>query len=590
MGVVYKAEDPEIGRVVAIKTLRSLVSGQQTSVDQAIKRFSMEARSAGSLRHPNIITIFEINRDGNIPYMVMDYIEGQGLDAIIDSHGQLSPATMIHYLSQVAGALDYAHSRGVTHRDIKPSNIFIDQNDSAYILDFGVATISGGPRVTAETILGTPGYMSPEQILNTEVDHRTDLFSLAVVAFECLSAERPFPGDNFTTVINSILNGKPLSLTQLVPGIALTLEAQFERAFSRDRDQRFQTAEEMISAFTKAAGLDQRQSDLVAGTAEETSSSRKRLRTSGWKRVQPADFSDPESAVSSAVAEGSGEKRGRVNTKDFVSPWRQAAPLVDEQGEVRDARRSYQQLIPAERQDSSSRTGEALFGAAPTIRSGDFGRPPDPREGYSVSFVVACVLGSVSVVAALIIFVYLFGGDSPGGVVASDNGPGKEIENIGIDTPFELAEESVLELPEADPVPEGILISDMTDRQVLGVLISGSANDEMVLAAVKEGHLRGVQKLVEALSVPLQSDSYLVRIETVKVLGELGDKRMVPNLLPLLDDHDALVRGHTARALGRLGDHKAIGYLSARRLNESQPEVLFAIEKAIERINGYPCN
>src|SRR5262249_10656660 len=142
MGVVYKAKDPEIGRLVAIKTLKSVFMGDDAAGNEALQRFRQESRSAGKLHHPNIVTIFEAGRtDNGSPHVVMEYIEGKSLEAILAEAGPLEPLAVLHYLAQIASAIDYAHSQSVIHRDIKPSNIIIDAHHRPYLLDFGVAKL-----------------------------------------------------------------------------------------------------------------------------------------------------------------------------------------------------------------------------------------------------------------------------------------------------------------------------------------------------------------------------------------------------------------------------------------------------------------
>lgn len=256
MGTVYKAEDPEIGRTVAIKVIKVLPSNPYMDEKSCLDRFRIEARSAGSLRHSHIVTIFDVNTEAKPPYLVMDHIDGIGLDRIIESSGRLDPYDVVHYLYQIAQGLDYAHGKGIIHRDIKPSNILVDSGGHAYMLDFGVATISGHSHFDENSpIIGSPAYMAPEQILNEELDNRADIFSLAVVAFECFTGHRPFGGDNFTIVARQIIKGEHKSLDNYVDGLPLTLETEFEKALARDKKVRFRSACMMMMVFCDALGI-----------------------------------------------------------------------------------------------------------------------------------------------------------------------------------------------------------------------------------------------------------------------------------------------------------------------------------------------
>lgn len=588
MGVVYKGEDPEIGRMVAIKTLRTILSGQDAEIDAAIKRFSMEARSAGSLRHPNIVTIFEVSRDGNLPYLVMDYIEGEGLDAVISQKTRLDPEWTFQYLSQIAEALDYAHLKGVVHRDIKPSNILIDRANHAYILDFGVATFTNAG--VQSTVMGTPGYMAPEQILNEKVDHRVDLFAFAVVAFECLTGQRPFPGDNFTTVVGNILNSKPIPLTELVPSLPLSLEVEFEKALSKDKEDRFPSAREFVKAIARASGLSLNREILQEGTnrgsqLESDGEKRKPIKgnrkpTAGWKRVRQRKFSDVNKVKLQDITS---DIRPRVDT-DKVALQENISKAKDliKVEEVKAKTQHYNQFISGD----SRRPSETIFGNVGTYGSNN--REGDLEPRFNTTHLTAMGLGAFCLVIAYMIYSQVSLMNQPIEVVTVDPNQQKQIQDIGVDSPLELPDENTLAVPQVDPIPSGKTISEMTDKEVLGVLVSGGVPDEMVLNALKEAVLRRIPQTLEACLFPMQSDSYIVRIEAVKTIAELGDKRIVPKLLLLLDDHDALVRSHTAKALGKLGDRRAVAYLTARLLNEESPEVRVAVKNAIEKINGYP--
>ncbi len=256
-GLVYKAQDPGIGRFVAIKTVNASGPGGVEARSQLVERLRSEARAAGNLRHPNIVTIFEVGEDFESPYIVMGYVEGETLGELVARKGALTPPEALKILWQVASALDYAHDHGVLHKDIKPANIVIDRGGQVMLLDFGIAALTTslveGPGAVA---LGTPAYMSPEQLLNKTVTHRSDLFSLAIVAFELFAGRRPFPGDSFQTVVGSILNGRKLPLGELNPALPLALEAEFETALSTKEEARFGSAQAMVDAFSKALGVD----------------------------------------------------------------------------------------------------------------------------------------------------------------------------------------------------------------------------------------------------------------------------------------------------------------------------------------------
>jgi serine/threonine-protein kinase len=244
MGTVYRAHDPAIGRVVAIKTFR-LDSRVSTATRDRIVR---EARSAGILSHPNIVTIYDVNADGETAYIAMEFVDGQGLDAVIADAAPFRPAAVLPWLEQMADALDYAHRRGVIHRDVKPANVLLTRLGQIKLADFGIAKISSAASTDGNLILGTPGYMSPEQIRGDKLDHRTDVFSLGVVVFELLTGQRPFEGDSVVTTIYKVVNEAPPAAHELVSGLPPEIDGVLERALDKDPEIRFKTCREFVDA------------------------------------------------------------------------------------------------------------------------------------------------------------------------------------------------------------------------------------------------------------------------------------------------------------------------------------------------------
>jgi len=542
MGVVYKAEDPEIGRVVAVKTLRKVHGPSSNAVQSTLERFKQEARSAGRLRHPNIITIFDANSEDDAPFIVMDYIEGQGLDAVIQKHTRLTPAETVHYLRQIAEGLDYAHSMGVLHRDIKPSNILIDGSGRAFILDFGVASLTSGTSPGA-AVVGTPGYMSPEQIQNESLDNRCDLFSLGVVAFEALCGSRPFAGDNVAAVIQSILQGRRDSLQTLAPELPLQAELEIDRMLASDRSQRFSSGREFVNALAAALG--------VEGTGGVSTSKAlvRRRKPSLWKPFQVPGAEAPPINLPEAVS------RKRRPSLEFLTPFRKpAGPSLTE------VDRSAEQGHDAPSADESV---SALIAS----------------QRHGPLFWVACGLAVVSVVLVGILAVRMHRAPLP--QVSSPS----TLTDSRVATPD--VQDGLLQLPAVAPVPVGVSVHEMSDEQLLGVLVSGGMAEEQVLDALKEGRERRIVGFIEAAVHALKSDSYLVRVETLKLLAELGDRRAVPEILVVLDDDDPVVRSNAARALGTLADPRSLAYLSSRLVREDDPAVKKSIKTAIDQINGY---
>jgi len=246
MGIVYKGVDPYIGRTLAIKTIRFDIMGQPSAQEEAQKRFMREARSAGNLSHPNIVTIYEVGEDVGTTYIAMEYIEGHSLEEIMASGRQFTPEEVTDIVEQIGSALDYAHQKGITHRDIKPANILIDNEGAAHIVDFGIARIATSTMTQTSMVMGTPSYMSPEQIAGKKVDGRSDIFSLGTIMYELLTNEKPFPGDNLTTIVYKIMNETPPPPRVLSPEISEELEIVVKKALAKNPRERYQSCKELL--------------------------------------------------------------------------------------------------------------------------------------------------------------------------------------------------------------------------------------------------------------------------------------------------------------------------------------------------------
>jgi serine/threonine-protein kinase len=243
MGVVYKALDPTIGRTVALKTMRLDVHG--LDAQEMVRRFQNEARAAGVLNHPNIVTIYDAGECDGIFYIAMEYIEGTTLHEILAEKRVLATDEVLQIARQISRGLDYAHCNGIIHRDIKPANIMITANGTVKIMDFGIAK-SGGQVTNTGQVLGTPNYMSPEQVKGKSLDGRSDLFSLGVLLYEMLTGEKPFVGQNVTTIIYKIVNENPITPRDLDVTVHPGLSAIVTRALAKAPDDRYQTCADLV--------------------------------------------------------------------------------------------------------------------------------------------------------------------------------------------------------------------------------------------------------------------------------------------------------------------------------------------------------
>ncbi len=251
MGTVYLGKDPKINREVAIKTLRY----EEIDDDQLAevkKRFFREAEAAGKLSHPNIVTIFDVGEDYEIAYMAMELLDGSDLAKYCTKESLLPMHEVVRILTSVANALDYAHSNDVVHRDIKPANIMVLKSGEVKVADFGIARVVTSSKTQTGVVLGTPSYMSPEQIAGQKVDGRSDLFSLGVVLYEMLCGEKPFKGESIATLMFNITTSPPTPLLELNPNIPPGFMPIIEKALAKDRDTRYQNGKEMANDLAEA--------------------------------------------------------------------------------------------------------------------------------------------------------------------------------------------------------------------------------------------------------------------------------------------------------------------------------------------------
>lgn len=242
MGVVFKAQDPLIGRLIALKTITASVADDPGLVE----RFRREAKAAGALQHPNIVTIHEMGEADEVPFIAMEYLEGESLDALISRRAPVPLAQKVGYLVQTCRALQYAHRRGVIHRDIKPANIVVTVEGVVKVVDFGIARLAETSKTQTGTMLGTLGYMSPQQIQGKHADSRSDIWSLGVVLYELLTYRRPFAGENHAALLLSILQKEPVPLRELVRACPQQLDVISRRALAKDDAARYQSMEQLL--------------------------------------------------------------------------------------------------------------------------------------------------------------------------------------------------------------------------------------------------------------------------------------------------------------------------------------------------------
>ena len=245
MGVVYRAEDPELGRKVAIKTIA--LSGSLQEMDTIQARFRQEARAAGTVSHPSIVTIYDVGREGDLAFIAMELVEGVELRQMI-REGSIAPRQALEIAALVADGLEYAHARGVIHRDVKPGNIMVLPDGRVKIMDFGIARLQESEVKThTGVLLGSPQYMAPEQVAGHAIDRRADIFSLGVVLYEMLTGVKPFDAADLTQLLFWVVNLPHKPPSERNPSLPPVIDYVIARALKKDPAERYATADEFAA-------------------------------------------------------------------------------------------------------------------------------------------------------------------------------------------------------------------------------------------------------------------------------------------------------------------------------------------------------
>lgn len=255
MGTVYFGRDPKINRVVAIKTMALSEEFEEQELEKARARFFREAETAGRLSHPNIVTIYDAGEEQDLAYIAMEYLEGKDLTHLIRGKQPLPPRFVLDIAARVADALDYAHRQDVVHRDIKPANIMYNEKDSGVkVTDFGIARITASSRTKTGVILGTPSYMSPEQLAGKKVDGRSDLYSLGVTMYEMLTGKQPFTAETMAALMYQIANMPHPDIPAVRPDVPPCACTLVDTLLAKDPSKRFQTGAELKQAIVACLG------------------------------------------------------------------------------------------------------------------------------------------------------------------------------------------------------------------------------------------------------------------------------------------------------------------------------------------------
>ena len=305
MGLVYRAIDPNIGRTVALKTMRLDVHGMEH--DDMLRRFKNEARAAGLMNHPNIVTIYDADEADGLFYIAMEYMEGQTVQSLIAEKRVLAAEQIVEIGLQVCRGLEYAHSIKVIHRDIKPANIMITRQNMAKIMDFGISKAVGS-MTSSSQVLGTPNYMAPEQIKGLDLDGRADVFSFGVVLYEMATGERPFVGQNVTTIIYKIVNENPIPPNELEVTVHPGLSAVIARCLSKNPYERYGSATELAEDLANYQSI-AADGEITSVIPDEEAAKAAGSSTGTWRTTQAIGSSTGSQAAAARAALSTGTIR-----------------------------------------------------------------------------------------------------------------------------------------------------------------------------------------------------------------------------------------------------------------------------------------
>ncbi|HUQ26884.1 MAG TPA: protein kinase [Burkholderiales bacterium] len=305
MGVVYEGVDPRLGRRVAIKTILKAHLDEDTGKDFAM-RFVREAQAVARLNHPNIVQVYDFGEENQIAYLVMEFIKGKELKTFFDANERFDLKEVVRIMFELCEALDFAHNAGIIHRDIKPANVMIDTQGRTKLTDFGVARVQDSDKTSVErtqagTMVGTPAYMSPEQITGGTIDKRTDVFSAGIILYQFLTGEKPFTGSGAWTIAKKIIQEEPPLPSSLNNAVTPLFDAVVNKALAKDANVRFQSAKELGLALQRA---------LDGRSAEEDDSERTVV---GPMADAPA--ARPAPKMAGAAAEGTGANKTTTGTQ-----------------------------------------------------------------------------------------------------------------------------------------------------------------------------------------------------------------------------------------------------------------------------------
>ncbi len=391
MGVVYKAKDPLIDREVALKTIN--LSLAQEEREEFEGRFYQEAKAAGRLSHPNIVTIFDVGRSEDIAYIAMEYLHGRELRDILNDNKTLPVDQVIDITSQVALGLAYAHEHGIVHRDVKPSNVMVGRDGHVKITDFGIARMaSAAVRTQTGMVLGSPKYMSPEQVMGRLTDQRSDIFSLGVMLYEMLTGQAPFQGENINAIMYQTLNSiasPPSSLNSAVPEMLNFIVA---KALAKDLDSRYQNARDLANDLRACRNVMPREEKNSLGSSLRADANSNFSETAIPSDGLSEDQTAPMAALTLSASFDSTEATMRL------------AAMTASQEDIEELSRTLRFARPSIEEINLAASGSySKSGIYPSTSQGEAlgqGVPPSSYGGFLLlAIIIIVVIGLISTIA-----------------------------------------------------------------------------------------------------------------------------------------------------------------------------------------------
>ena len=610
-GMIYKARDPEIERIVSVKTWKKPYGISSEAAQRVIDKLIEEARALGGLKHPNILHLFEVKREGDSAYMVTDYVEGEMLDAMLSSHRRLPIGPTSALLEQLSSAIDYAHSKRVVHGDIRPGNILIGRDGQAYLMDFGLSVLKGEAGDTGN-FLGTPAYASPELLSGEKASEASDLFSFAVVLFECLTGMRPFAGEDVATLLRNVTTAEPKVASVINPELPEGINDVFNQALSKVPKDRFRNARDIQRAVERQlrivmakeaeaevaeVGKEERlleAVDTVASLTEKIAEQRNKPESKIAAKVSETFGKVLEKAndATRGVSFGGREKKAvdedaLIEAAHRVGDSQRGLPDEDEDEQKKEKRVKFKPPRSGfggggdEDQDSTDKKG-GIGGYNSTKSAGKSKpdlvddepvipkkEPVKEKKKIDPKALRRIKLGFVAVLALAIV-----GGGGYWGV--------KSLWPMIISLKGKIIPKHQATVSELINMP----LTQLSDGELIALIKSGQISETKTLETLHEAQRREVKELLDPCLYLLGSSSYLVRIEALRILGELRKPAVLPRILSQLEDKDPLVRLQVVRTIMAYDDSKALSALLYKKKGETTPEVRAAIQAAIERLSA----